>query len=183
MGRWLVRTTLAAFALGAANFGVWRDVTPTRSTTLAMTMMIPQAAMLIEDRQVCRLAGDSDAGIVGQDGGLALALDGTSYWIFGDTLVNAHPWMIPNNVATTNDVDGRDCVTLTHKANGGIAAPLLPVSGAPDESTVWPLTMANAVPGYVHFFYLSVGPAPQPLSPKFIGLARFDPATLTAERL
>jgi len=174
---------LVTFALVAGGIGAWHKVTPARSTTLAMTMMIPQPPMVIEDRQVCRLQGDAGAGILGQDGGLALDVNGTSYWMFGDTLIDASPWMIPNNIATTTDADGRDCITLAHKTTEGVAAPLLPVGSDPEESTVWPQAIADAVNGYVHFFYMSVALTPPPFWPRWIGLARFDPATLTAQRL
>lgn len=135
-------------------------------------------------RTVCPLLtpDGSQASIVGQDGGMSVRVDGISYWVFGDTtLVGAR--MIPNSIATSTDRDGSDCISLTYKQEGGVATPLLPVSGDPEEATVWPVTLVPAVQGRVHFFYASIASEPSPFALRFIGLASFDTETLTATRL
>lgn len=122
------------------------------------------------------------ASIVGQDGGFSVEADGVIYWIFGDTTLTGGR-SIPNSIATSTDRDGSDCLTLAYKEENGSAVPLLPVSGHPDEATVWPLTLVPAVDGRIHFFYASVARTPWPFAIRFIGLASFDTGTLTATRL
>lgn len=178
-----IHVAAAAFALVAGGVIGTHDAGRARAVTADMMMMLPQEIVVLEERQVCSLLGPPDAGIVGQDGGQSISVDGTSYWTFGDTMLRESPSWIANGIATTSDTDGTDCVSLTHKNVDGVAVPLLPLGGAPEEALVWPGAMVAAQPGFVNFFYASVARTPAPFKVRFLGQARFDTATLTAERL
>ena len=148
---------------------------------------IPQGAVALSERQVCSLldlSTHNGAGIAGQDEGPSLRVGDTTYWTFGDTGLTDGSG-IPNNIATTSDTDGSDCVALTHKTSAaGMAAPLLPAGSTPDETTVWPSGMVAVQPGYVHLFYASMNAISNTqFTERFLGLAKFDTATLTGTRL
>jgi hypothetical protein len=179
----ILRLTLAAATLAIAAMLSGQGAISATGPAPGMTMMLPQTGVVLQERQVCALLDSTSAAITGQDGGQSLDVGGTSYWIFGDTTLGSSPWLIPNNVATTTDRTGGDCVTLNHKAANGVATPLLPLSGDPDERMVWPLSMASTTPGSVDFFYASMSLASSPFELRFIGQARFDTSTLAAARL
>jgi hypothetical protein len=147
---------------------------------------IPQAAVPVAEHQVCSLLNlqtHNGASITGQDEIGSLKVGSSVYWVFGDTGLSVGGF-IPNNIATASAADDpADCVQLDHKRSAGVALPLLPRSGAPDEATVWPAGMVNVTPGVVHFFYASITLNPPPFTSRFIGLAKFDAATLTGVRL
>lgn len=158
------------------------------SPTPGMTFQTAQPAIPIAQRQVCALLRPSTgngASIVGQDEIGSVRVGETEYWVFGDTsLSGGHPG-IPNNIATASSADDpADCVQLDHKrSSDNVALPLLPTSGDPDEATVWPAGMVAVAPGVVHFFYASMTVAQLPFNARFIGLGRFDTATLSGTRL
>ncbi len=143
--------------------------------------------IILYDHPLCSLAnGDAAAAsIAGQDGGSSIEIDGTSYFIFGDTTAyfgNPEPVVIaPNGIATSTDTNPADCLDLTHKAANGIAQPLLPQ--LPGETTLWPDGLIETPAGDVWFFVGSVVPGPTPWWVHGVGLGRFDPATLEATRI
>ncbi len=180
-----LRTSVALLAAAACLALAWPPSHDISAAGPSMQFMLPQPAVPLVNRQVCSLLDKgtgNGAMITGQDEISSLQSGGVVYWGFGDTgLSGGHP-QIPNNIATTTDGDAGDCVALTHAQTGGVARPLLPVSGDPDEATVWPTTMVAAVPGQVHFFYASMTVAQKPFAVRFVGLARFDTSTLVGVR-
>ncbi|OGD83364.1 hypothetical protein A2775_01350 [Candidatus Curtissbacteria bacterium RIFCSPHIGHO2_01_FULL_39_57] len=107
-------------------------------------------------RQVCSILGTNQqaVGIDGQDAGTSFKMWDKVYWTFGDTVVEGVGYPIPNNIASTTDLEASDCILMTSKSSGGQATALLPtVSG---ELTVWPDGMAHLELGAGHFFYMSV---------------------------
>lgn len=180
-----LRTSVALLAATAWLVLAWPPSAGIHAADPPMRFMLPQPAVPLANRQVCALLDKgtgNGAMITGQDEVSSLKTGGVVYWAFGDTgLSGGHP-QIPNNIATTSDGDAGDCVTLTHAQTGGVARPLLPVSGDPDEAMVWPTTMVAAVPGQVHFFYASMTVAQEPFAVRFVGLARFDTVSLAGVR-
>jgi hypothetical protein len=189
-----IRTLLAAavclLVLSAAVFDA--PAGPLRTAAAATPapgapFQIAQAAVPIAERQVCSLLNlqtGNGASISGQDEVGSLKVGSSVYWVFGDTGLSTGGW-VPNNIATAGAADDpADCLQLDHKGSAaGVAAPLLPRSGDPDEATVWPSGMVSVTPGFVHFFYASITVAQQPFALRFIGLAKFDTATLSGARL
>ena len=180
-----LRTSVALLAATAWLVLAWPTSGGIHAADPPMQFMLPQPAVPLVNRQVCALLDKgtgNGAMIMGQDEVSSLKSGGVVYWAFGDTgLSGGHP-QLPNNIATTSDADAGDCVALTHAQTDGAARPILPVSGDPDEAMVWPTTMVAAVPGQVHFFYASMTVAQEPFAVRFVGLARFDTATLTGAR-
>ena len=153
-----------------------------------MTFQIPQAAVPIAERQVCALLNlqtGNGASIAGQDEGGSLRVGGTDYWLFGDTVLNNGDPMIANNLATASMADDpADCLQLDDlRSSAGVATPLLGRSSDPDEAMVWPNGAVSVAPGVVHFFYESVSLAQQPFHVRYVGLAKFGTATLSAARV
>ncbi len=176
--------TLAVVAgAAAAMFAIATPPAHVGRTAAPDLFLQPHPVVVVADRPVCSLLSGSkrDAGIVGQDGSASVQVDGVVYWDFGDTLVDGGG-MIPNTIGWSADTDASDCLSLKPKTIEGRVAPLLPA--APGERTVWPIGMAETAPGQVYFYYASVVP-----DPKYgyrvagVGLASFDTATLTAQRL
>ncbi|MBI2724347.1 MAG: DUF4185 domain-containing protein [Chloroflexi bacterium] len=158
-----------------------------QSAALAMQMQIAQNAVPLSERQVCSLLSKSTgngASIAGQDGGVSVAVDGTTYWTFSDTVLTSPPnSFIPNNAGTSTDTDASNCIDITHDASGGVANTLMPAGAFPDESTVWPGGMVATATDRAYFFYASISNTPPPFSTRFLGLARFDLSALAVTRL
>ena len=193
-----IRTPLAAavclLVLSLAVLGA--PAVPSREAAAATPapgapFQIAQAVVPIAERQVCSLLNlqtGNDASIAGFDE-VGSFKDGSSiYWVFGDTTLSIGgqaPTNIPNSIATVSAADDpADCLQLDHKRSAaGVATPLLPLSGDPDEGTVWPGGIVSVAPGFGHFFYGSITFAQAPFALRFIGLAKFDTATLSGVRL
>lgn len=152
----------------------------------SMTFVDPNAAVPLVERQICSLLNTNTgngARIAGQDGGLSMRIGDATYWIFGDTMLKGGGDLVPNNIATSQDTDARDCIALQHATGSdGAARPVLPLSADADEATVWPLALVQTGEDAAHQFYLSISTAVEPFTVRFMGLARFDPATLTSTR-
>ncbi len=153
-------------------------------------MYLPlQSFVPVVDREVCSLLDGvpASAQITGQDGATSVEVDGRVFWGFNDTWVisaNGTPTLIPNNFASTQDLDGADCVSLLPFTSNGIAAPSIP--RLPGEIGAFPSGMVSVQEGFVHFFYASgVFDASTDLQYRIrgFGLARFDTTSGTGERL
>jgi hypothetical protein len=182
----------AVCLLALSLVGVGAPAAPSREAAAATPapgapFQIAQAAVPITSRQVCSLLNldtGNGASITGQDEVGSFSAGSSIYWVFGDTRLSGGGW-IPNNIATVSAADDpADCLQLDHKrSDASVALPLLPLSGDPDEAMVWPAGMVSVEPGFVHFFYGSMADAPPAFTARFIGLAKFDTATLTGVRL
>jgi hypothetical protein len=189
-----IRTLLGAAVclLVLSVVGLGAPAWPSRDAAAATPapgapFQIAQAAVPIAEHQVCSLLDlqtGNGASITGQDEVGSFKAGSSVYWVFGDTGLSGGA-QIPNNIATVSAADSpADCLQLDHKRSAaGVALPLLPLSGDPDEATVWPAGMVSVAPGFVHFFYGSITIAQAPFAVRFIGLAKFDTATLSAARL
>lgn len=174
----------AGIAVGAAAFAVFGDGAEADPNDIPFHAEKPAAAY--SSSQICSLldAEGNGASITGQDGGTTNIVDGTVYWTFGDTVIPASG--LPNNIATSRDVQPDDCLDMDHKVDaGGVAAPLLPVTDG--EISVWAAAGQISVrPNTVHFLFNSVRFADN-RSGDFqidsIGLATFDTRTLEATRV
>lgn len=129
----------------------------------------------VAERAVCNLRdqpGAEAAMIRGQDAGDSIDVDGTTYWLFGDTLWKQSMFAGKDQagstvaVATTSTVDAANCVDLKYKTfqsgpNKGKSERLFP----PNPSSIDPNpdnpdyayghAMAAVTPGseWIHFFW------------------------------
>jgi hypothetical protein len=151
----------------------------------AQPFLAEAPAVPIAERWVCNLneqPGARAANIQGQDGGVSLQIDGTTYWFFGDTeYTGSFGKNIRNNVAWTSDTNASDCVSLTHKsAPYGVTRLAQPLLGGP---AAWPGGPASLQDGFLHFFYGEPREADPLIRVRGIGIARAPLDTLDAERL
>ncbi len=165
----------------------WTGVSETK-LALEIPYLHGDAVVILSDRFVCSLLSSQQAqsGVVGADGSHSVAVDGVSYWNFGDTVL-ANGRMIPNSIGWSSDGDASDCVDLVPKGTAAETAQLL-TRDVETEQSVWPLGMETTSPDTVHFFYASVvkvddGSDGVVAKVAGVGLASFDTATLAAERL
>lgn len=168
----------------AISFGAPQTLTPAGSghAQEAEPFLRASPVVVVSDRPVCSLLGEEKlaVGILGQDSGGTVEVGGVVYWTFGDTRL-ADGWL-PNTISSTTDGDAADCIDLVPKTQDGRAAPLL--TEAEGEVSVWPLAMEAVSQREVYVYYASVVPGTdRPGQVAGIGLASFDPATLTAKRL
>jgi len=150
----------------------------------------PHSLVVAANRPVCSLLDDvqSEASILGQDGGTSVEAAGRIYWSFNDTWVingaGVHE-LIPNNIAVTDDRNASDCVSLTSRVGaGGHAAPT--ILRMPGENGIFASGMVSVNPGSVHFLYASSVPDPNAdigYRIRGFGLGRFQTSTLAGERL
>src|SRR5689334_16267793 len=113
----VILLALCAVTCAAACGGGAKGASDGRSAAPSVPSNAP---VVVAARVVCRLAADNAgarlAGISGLDGAPSVVVDGTSYWFFGDTVVNRAGGggqdVIPSAVATSTDTDGSDCAQL-----------------------------------------------------------------------
>ena len=150
--------------------------------------------LVVSSRQICSLLGQNqtNVGIGGQDGGTSLKIGNESFWTFGDSLNLNKGLFLPNSIARTSATDASGCIPLTSKASGTVATALL--NKQPDELFVWPDGMVSLDNSNGYFYYMSVRACKLPEACTFnslggswkvrgIGLAKFDAATETAQRI
>ncbi len=119
------------------------------------------AAAVVSARVVCRLvadnAGAAAARVRGVDGAPSVVgSGGRDYWLFGDTLrqgADRRDDVIPASVATSDDLDGGDCVRLDFKQAHDGAEPLFPRG---DETTAWPDGALALDDGSLAFYMVKV---------------------------
>jgi hypothetical protein len=147
----------------------------------------PGAPVVVAARAVCRLIADNPdaaaAQVRGADGAPSIVVDGTAYWLFGDTVRNGpggRQDVIPAAVARSVDVDGHDCVRLDFKKSGGLAQPMFPRL---EETTAWPDGILPLDDGSVLFYMVKVRrESPFAWHVSSVGLGRMDPGTMSGVR-
>ena len=175
---------LAVIGLASTSWET-RQVSATTASRIqgSGAFLRPQSVVVVGDREVCSLlsSDQTEAGIVGLDGSHTVVINGAVYWNFGDTVM-ADGRMIPNTVGWSRDENAADCISLIPKEASSEAAPLLAHERGLEVS-VWPLGMEATASDQVYFFYASVVPDSElRWRVAGVGLASFDPETLTAER-
>lgn len=136
-------------------------VTNTQTATAPLaTDDVTSVPVVISARVVCRLIADNPgaaaAGVRGADGAVSVMSGGVATWFFGDTLRDGpggRQDVIAASVATSNDVDGSDCVRLAFKTGAGGAVPLFPGGG---ETTAWPDGVLALDDGAMAFYIVKV---------------------------
>ena len=138
-------------------------------------------------RAVCRLASDTPgaiaANITGADGSQSAVAGGRSYWFFGDTVRRAadRQDVIPAAVATTTDVDARDCLDLEFKTENGSVTPMFPRR---EETTAWPDGVLALDDGSILFYMVkAIRTSPFAWHVGGVGLGRVPPGSLEGERI
>ncbi len=118
------------------------------------------APVVVAARMVCRLIADNPdsavAQVRGADGAASVVAGGRSYWLFGDTIRNGpggRQDVVPAAVATSTDVEGKDCVRLDFKKSAGVAQPLFPPA---EETTAWPDGTLVLDDGSIVFYMVKV---------------------------
>ncbi|KKL81991.1 hypothetical protein LCGC14_1989230 [marine sediment metagenome] len=146
-------------------------------------------------RDVCHLPRPGNNGkVVGQDGGLSVRLNGTTYFLFSDTYIDTNDdgglspgedaMIQTGTIAKTTDLNAADCVDLTYKMDGEFAAPLL--DPVPGEDCAWPsgTVVAN---DEIYFYYHSAWEGHCVLGDfqADVGLAKLvgDPENMDASRV
>lgn len=170
---------VAALTAGTALLAPSRD---SGARADGQPFLADSGQVIVADRVVCSLVNADAAAsrISGQDGGLSVEVDGTSYWFFADTLYAGGAFMISNDIAVSTDADASDCVSMTHKSTATEAVPLL--AALPEELGAWPNGVVASSPGTAHFYISSHREGPW-LYIRGIGLGRVDTATLNATRV
>jgi len=138
-------------------------------------------------RVVCRLASDTPsavaAQITGADGSQSVVAGGRSYWFFGDTVRKTadRQDVIPAAIATTDDVDARDCLDLRFKTVNGDAEPLFPRL---DETTAWPDGVLALEDGSIVFYMVKAyRESPFAWHVGSVGLGRIPAGSVDGERV
>lgn len=179
-----MRVALFLLAVLTAGFTMLAPPRPEGARADSQPFLADAGPVIVADRIICSLA-NADAAtsrITGQDGGISVEVDGTSYWFFADTLYDlpGGTYMISNDIAVSTDADASDCVSMTHKSTAAEAVPLL--EALPEELGAWPNGVVASSAGTVHFYISShrEGPA---WYIRGIGLGRVDMASLEATRV
>jgi hypothetical protein len=147
----------------------------------------PGLPVVVAYRMVCSLANEdaAAASIEWLDAVGSVAVDGKSFWLFGDSFLFGEPGQEPYlaaPVAVSTDNDASDCVSMTYKASDGKAEPLFPTKA--DETTAWPDGSIALQPGYVNFYFASVvRESSTEWHVRHIGLGRFDTENMEGERV
>jgi hypothetical protein len=143
--------------------------------------------VVISVRAVCRLASDTPgaaaARITGADGSQSVVAGGRSYWFFGDTIrtIGQQQDVIPAAVATTQDLDARDCLDLQFKTADGSVTPMFPRL---EETTAWPDGVLALDDGSIFFYMVkAVRTSPFAWHVGSVGLGRIPPGSVEGERL
>ncbi len=150
--RWLAAALCAAALAGACDDASGGAPVATPAPLVQFGAGLP---VVMSVRVVCRLASDTPsavaAQITGADGSQSVVAGGRSYWFFGDTVRKTadRQDVIPAAVATTDDVDARDCLDLQFKTVNGAAEPLFPRL---DETTAWPDGVLALDDGSIAFY-------------------------------
>jgi len=149
----VVATWLAA----CSNSPGGHAASPTTSPEARTASVAP---VVVAARTVCRLIADNpDAAVAqlrGADGAPSIAVGGRAYWFFGDAVRNGpggRQDVIPAAIATSADVDGRDCVRLAFKTANGAAEPMFPRL---EETTAWPDGVLPLDDGSIAFYMVKV---------------------------
>ncbi len=138
-------------------------------------------------RVVCQLASDTPsavaAQITGADGSQSVVAGGRSYWFFGDTVRKTadRQDVIPAAVATTDDVDARDCLDLRFKTVNGSVAAMFPRL---DETTAWPDGVLALEDGSIVFYMVKAyRESPFAWHVGSVGLGRIPAGSVDGERV
>ena len=185
LARWAVVGAILAVSTIACEdaSGGARSTPPTTSAALRDGLPVVMSV-----RPVCRLAGDTPgadaARITGVDGSQSAVSGGRSYWFFGDTVRRAgdRQDVIPAAVATTDDVDARDCLDLRFKtAADGAVAPMFPRR---DETTAWPDGVLTLDDGSIVFYMVkAIRTSPFAWHVGSVGLGRIPAGSVDGERV
>jgi len=188
--RIVLATPLLLWAAGVLHFadesGDIKPIAETRAVS-PFGSDAAGAPVIVAARVVCSLANDdaAAASIKEFDGVTSVVAGKASFWLFGDSwLTRKRGGLLFANatVAKSEDSDAGDCVSLTYKASGNIAEPLLALKNG--ESTAWPDGAVSLDPGSVDFYFASVK---RTSSTKWdvtaVGLGRMQTETMDSERL
>ena len=140
----------------------------------------------------------NEAGILGQDGGTSYAHNGSAYWTFSDTNLDAPPYQLPNTVATSSAAEALNtpeagatasdtpCLSLTYPKSAGVPAVMLPPPSA--GCVDWPTQFVapSAESSTLYFIYSRQSQADASAPCELLsgaGIGALDTGSLTASRL
>ena len=179
---WLTAALFVAALAGACD-----DASGGAPVTTPLVALDDGLPVVMSVRVVCRLASDSPsavaAQITGADGSQSVVAGGRSYWFFGDTVRKAadRQDVIPAAVATTDDIDARDCLDLRFKTVNGGAEPLFPRL---DETTAWPDGVLALDDGSIVFYMVKAyRESPFAWHVGSVGLGRIPAGAVDGERV
>jgi len=184
VARWLTAALCAAALAGACD-----DASGGAPETPPAPLVQFEAGLpvVMSVRVVCRLASDTPsavaAQITGADGSQSVVAGGRSYWFFGDTVRKTadRQDVIPAAVATTDDVDARDCLDLQFKTVNGSVEAMFPRL---DETTAWPDGVLALDDGSIVFYMVKAyRESPFAWHVGSVGLGRIPAGALDGERV
>ncbi len=182
--RWFAAALSAAALAGACNDASDGEPMTTSQPQLRFEAGLP---VVMSVRVVCRLARATPsavaAQITGADGSQSVVAGGRSYWFFGDTVrkTGDRQDVIPAAVATTDDLDARDCLDLQFKTVNGSVEAMFPRL---DETTAWPDGVLALDDGSIVFYMVKAyRESPFAWHVGSVGLGRVPAGSVDGERV